>query len=129
MKSWKTAVWYGLAVWAIPFFVALSLTPLRYSQRTLFESIMPVVVAIAAVIFTDLYMNQAERRFLREGILLGTTWFALSVVIDLLMFSSGTMEITPIEYVKDIGVMYLLIPTITVGFGVVLEQRMTKRHI
>ena len=123
MKSKKLALIYGFTVWVIPFVIAFLIFPLRNSDRPFFESIMPVVVAVDSVIFTVLYFKKVETNFLKEGILLGIVFFAVSVVIDLLMFSKGPMAMPFLDYTKDIGFTYLLIPAITIGVGYILAKK------
>ncbi|MFQ6087710.1 MAG: hypothetical protein ACE5K0_02255 [Candidatus Methanofastidiosia archaeon] len=123
MKSFKKAFFYGFLVWLIPFVAAILIFPIRTSNRALFESIMPVVLTICVVFFSVLYFNKLEDDFLREGILLGILWFAVSIVIDLMMFMEGPMKMSFRDYMMDIGLTYLIIPTISVGFGLLLEKQ------
>ncbi|MAG36017.1 MAG: hypothetical protein CL878_07225 [Dehalococcoidia bacterium] len=122
MRSVRTAVSYGLLVWVLPFVVAMVAFPLREDDRPFFESIMPVAVTCATVAFTVLYFRRVERSYVREGVLLGAVFFGISVAIDLLMFSRGPMAMSFVEYVKDVGFTYLLIPAITVGVGFALAR-------
>jgi len=57
MKFYKLAILYGLAVWAIPFTIAMFIYPLRINDRVFFESIMPVAVVLAVVVFAVLYFK------------------------------------------------------------------------
>jgi len=123
MKSKKLSLIYGFLVWVIPFVVAFLIFPLRNSDRPFFESIMPVAIVIVTVIFSVLYFKKVETNFLKEGIFLGIVFFAISIVIDLLMFSKGPMAMSFINYVKDIGFTYLLIPAITIGMGYLLDKK------
>ncbi len=123
MKSKKLAFIYGFLVWVIPFAVAFLIFPLRTSDRPFFESIMPVAVTMATVVFTVLYFKRVEENYLKEGVLLGIIFFAISIVIDLLMFSKGPMAMPFADYIKDIGFTYLLIPTITIGVGYILDKK------
>lgn len=123
MKSIKLALIYGFLVWAIPFAVAFIIFPLRSLDRPFFESIMPVAVTVATVIFTVLYFKKIEGNFTREGILLGIVYFVVSIVVDLLMFSKGPMAMPFVDYIKDIGFTYLLIPAITIGVGYTLDKK------
>ena len=123
MKSYKLVLLYGFLIWVIPFVVPILIFPLRASERPLFESIMPVVVTGSTVLFSVLYFARIGSSFLREGILLGIVWFTISVVIDLVMFMQGPMQMTLLDYVKDIGLTYLMIPTITIGFGYLAGRR------
>lgn len=80
---------------------------------------MPVAVTVGVVLFSILYFRKVEHAFLKEGLLLGITWFALSLFIDLLMFmpANSPIHMTFPEYMMDISITYLIIPVITVGFG------------
>ncbi|OGZ40116.1 MAG: hypothetical protein A3I20_00670 [Candidatus Portnoybacteria bacterium RIFCSPLOWO2_02_FULL_40_15] len=123
MRSVKLALIYGLLVWVIPFVVAIAIFQLRESNRPLFESIMPVAVASAVVLFSILYFRKLDKDFINEGIKLGVLWLVISVVIDLLMFSSGPMKMSLALYTSDIGVTYLMMPIITGGTGYLLQAK------
>lgn len=123
MKSIKKTLLYGFLVWLIPFIVAFSIFPIRESNRALFESIMPVAITICVVFFAHHYFKKVDNAYKKEGISLGLIWLAISFVIDLAMFMQGPMKMTFTNYIIDIGLTYLMIPVITVGFGYLLEKR------
>ena len=123
MKSNKLALLYGFLIWLIPFIVSILIFPIKTSTPALFESIMPVVITICVVLFSILYFIKLDASILKEGVQLGVIWFAISLAIDLLMFMWGPMKMTFINYMIDIGLTYLIIPTITVGFGCLLQKR------
>lgn len=123
MKSFKTAVFYGFVVWAIPFAVAFLIFSLKETNRPLFESIMPVAVVFSVVVFAKLYFKKVDKNYLQEGISLGLVWLVINLAIDLLMFMQGPMKMSFLDYISDIGVTYLIIPTVTVGFGGLLEKK------
>jgi len=59
----------------------------------------------------------------REAVLLGCLWLAISVAIDApLMLFGGPMRMTVGEYLADIGAAYVIISVITIGLGQVLER-------
>ncbi len=124
MKSYKSSILYGFLIWLIPFIVAFLIFPIRTSNRVLFESIMPVVVTICVVLFSILYFSKVTANFFREGILLALFWFGISLVIDLLMFMpESPMKMSFTNYMVDVGLTYLIIPTICIGFGYLLEKQ------
>lgn len=104
MTSLKLALVYGSVLWVIPFGAAVMLFQVRNNQRPLFESFMPVLLAICAVVLADLYFCKVATRFVREGILLGVIWLAISIVIDLLMLMWGPMQMSFADYMMDIGI-------------------------
>ena len=113
---------FGLISWAVPFLVSGLIYPLRESQRPLFESIMPVVVAVSIVILSIIYFLKVEDGFLKEGILLGIAWLIINLVLDLLLFMQGPMKMTLADYIKDIGITYLIIPVVTFGQGLIVQR-------
>lgn len=82
---------------------------------------MPLVITICVVVFLILYLRKVKADFLKEGILLGLIWFVISLVLDLLMFMpESPMKMSFADYMMDIGLTYLLIPAVCVGFGYLL---------
>jgi hypothetical protein len=114
---------FGFLMWLIPFIVSFPIFTLRESNRALFESIMPVVVTICVVFLAILYLRKTGADFLKEGFLIGIVWYLICIVIDLLMFMWGPMKMTFGQYMADIGLTYVIIPTVTVGFGYLLGIR------
>jgi len=123
MKSIKLAILLGFLLWAIPFIVAFIIYPLKQKGSPFFETIMAVVLTICAVIFSIIYMKGIERGSILEGIKLGIFWFLMSLIIDLFMFMWGSMKMTFVAYMTDIGLTYLIYPTVTIGFGVMLRRK------
>ena len=121
-RVWKIVL-YGILTWLIPFVVSMAIFPLHDGERPLFESIMPVVVVGCAVVFGALYLRRLEAAFLREGLVIGLAWLVISLVIDLPLFSAGPMAMPLTDYIKDIGLTYLIIPVVTVGMGYLLEKK------
>jgi hypothetical protein len=118
MKSPRKALLLGVLVWLVPFVVAFLVFPLRAAARPLFESIMPVAVALTTVVCGLWYLRGAGETSARAGLLLGILWMAVCLLIDApLMLLGGPMQMTPAEYLADIGVVYLMIPAITWGLG------------
>jgi hypothetical protein len=117
MTSWRKAILFGFLVWLVPFVAAIVISPLRESWRSLFESIMPVVLSAAVGLLSLVYFGSVKARWLREGLLLGVLWFALSVLIDLPLMLGPPLNMPFLEYVADIGVTYLMIPIITTAMA------------
>lgn len=122
-RNWKTIMLFGFLIWLIPFVVSFFIFPLRSSSRPLFESIMPVVLTSAVVLFTVRYLRKINREFVKEGIFIGIVWLVISLVIDLILFMpESPMQMTLSDYVMDIGITYLIILIIPVGSGYLMEK-------
>lgn len=122
MRFLEKALLYGFLVWLIPFVVAFLIYPIHETNRPLFESIMPVLITFCVVLFSLIYFRNIETQHLREGVLLGVIWFFISLVIDLFMFMEGPMKMEFLDYMADIGVTYILIPIITIGYGLIAKR-------
>src|SRR5262245_63304767 len=114
MASWKKAISFGLMIWLIPFIVAFIAFPLKQSWRSLFESVMALTLSIVVVACAVRYFSRLKSASLGEGIRLGILWFAISVVIDLPLMLPPPINYTLVEYAADIGLTYLMMPTITI---------------
>ncbi len=123
MTSMGKALLFGFLVWLVTFSVAFAIFPIRETSRPLFESIMPVAIAIIVVPLGVVYFRRIRRRLMREGLLLGLLWVLMCVAIDTpLMLLGGPMYMTVPDYLADIGVTYLMIPVITIGIAAARAQ-------
>lgn len=122
-RNWKTIILFGFLIWLIPFAVSFFIFPLRSSSRPLFESIMPVVLTSAVVLFTVRYLSRINREFIKEGIFIGIVWLVISLAIDLILFiPESPMQMTLSDYLMDIGITYLIILIIPVGSGYLMKK-------
>jgi hypothetical protein len=120
MKHAKTALFYGALIWFVTFAASFVIYPLKTNSYAapLFESVIAVTLAALTVLFALKYFKRIEQDYLNEGILIGVLWLAMNVIIDLPLFLlDSPMKMTIERYFMDIGVTYLMIPVITIGFG------------
>ncbi len=123
MTSIGKAIGFGFLVWLVPFAVAFAIFPIHDTMRPLFESIMPVAIAIIVVPLGVVYFRRIRRRFMREGLRLGLLWLVMCVAITApLMLLGWPMQMTVPEYLADIAVTYLMIPVITIGIAAARAQ-------
>lgn len=122
MKNYIRITYFGVLLWLVPFAVSVLVFPLKKCDRALFESIMPVVLTLCTVISLIAYLKKMQRDFVKQGILLGVAWMAISVILDLCLFMQGPMKMSLVDYLKDIGLAYLIIPTVCLGCGYLLEK-------
>jgi fumarate reductase subunit C len=123
MRSPKIAILSGFLLWLAPFIVSLVISPVRSSDRAFFETIMPVVITLAIIAFSYLYFKDVKVGYLKEGMAIGAIWLLISLAFDLLMFSWGPMAMGFTDYMKDIGLTYLIYPIVTTGIGYLLEKK------
>lgn len=115
MKSLKYSIAYGFLSWLLPFVFSVLIFFLHDSQRSLFESLMSVFGVFTAVLFTNLYFKKVDVG-LREGIFIGILWALINLAFDFLFFIAGPGRMNIFDYIKDIGISYVSIPMITIGF-------------
>ncbi len=109
---------YGFLVWLIPFAVSFVIFPLKSPIYPLFESILSIMIAVAAVLLSYFYFKGIESNYVMEGLLTGISWFIINIVIDLIIFiPASPMQMSFTDYIMGIGPKYLIIPAVTIGFG------------
>ncbi len=126
MNKYLKIVLFGFSIWLIPFAVSMLIFPLRAGQRPLFESIMPVVIVAWTVFFSVFYFSKRLGNYLKDGIVIGLAWLAMSILLDLIVFSALGIGMPMRDYAADIAVVYLMIPAITSGFGYLMERYSTS---
>jgi hypothetical protein len=115
--TFRTA-WLGLLSWFVPFVVSCAFFD-RHGHllidRPLFKSIMVVVGGgMGAWLLVVAFRRIAPSW--RTGLMLGTYWLALNLVLDLAVLVPFT-KMPLALYFSDIGLRYLLIPIFAVAMG------------
>jgi hypothetical protein len=124
MNKYVKLVGFGFLIWLIPFLGSFVIFPLRNANRPLFESTMPVILVLTVLIISVLYFKKIEKESLKEGVIAGVLWFALSLVIDLMLFlPASTMQMSFSDYMMDIGLTYLIILMIPIGIGALVSKK------
>jgi hypothetical protein len=124
MNKYLKILIFGFLVWLIPFLVSFVVFPLKATMRPLFESIMPLILTIIVIILAYYYMKNLDANFIKEGIIIGLAWFIINIAIDLVMFlPKSPMHMNFTDYIMDIGLTYLIIPVITIGFGYLAQNK------
>ena len=119
---------YGVLVWLIPFAVSFIVFPLRTTMRPLFESIMPLVLSIVVITLAYYYIKNLDSNFVKEGFLIGISWYIINIAIDLFLFMPASpMHMSFVDYMMDIGLTYVMIPVITMGMGFMADNKSISR--
>ena len=116
---------FGLILWAVPFFSGFPFVDASGNfivDEIFFKTIMILVGGFTGVILAVAYFKNIRTEYVKEGILLGTTWLVISLGLDLVMMGVGFFPMTITEYFAEIGLRYLIMPMYTIGMGYALMQ-------
>ena len=117
-------LFYGFLSWFIPFissFFFYSRTGELQIDIFLFKSIMIVVGSITGAVLLVLYFRALEKNYLREGITVGGSWFAINIILDLVVLIP--MSGMPLgDYFAGIGLRYLVIPVMSIAMGYIADS-------
>ncbi len=68
------------------------------------------------------YFKKINADYFKEGIIVGSTWFGINILLDLLvLIRMSGMSIA--DYFTQIGLMYLAIPAMNIAVGTALENK------
>jgi hypothetical protein len=70
-----------------------------------------------------MYFKDIKKDYLVEGIFVGVSWLIINLVLDILILipMSGMTYLT---YFSQIGLRYLIIPTISISMGLLLKLKL-----
>jgi uncharacterized membrane protein YpjA len=124
-KKYLKNVLYGFLAWLIPF-VASFFFYTREGKLTidvfLFKSIMIIVGSVSGAFLLVSYFKKISSDYLKEGIIVGVTWFGINILLDLLvLIPMSGMSIA--DYFTQIGMRYLVIPAMSIMVGAALANK------
>ena len=114
MILWKRALMLGGLSWLIPLAISMPLFALKQANAPLFEAAMTLVVLLVAGVLLRSYFRERTLS-IREGVLVGSIWLVMNLVLDYPMFAYGPMKMTAANYYSQIGVDYLIYPLFAFG--------------
>jgi uncharacterized membrane protein YpjA len=116
---------YGFLAWLIPFVASLffyTKEGILTIDVFLFKSIMIIVGSISAAFLLVSYFKNIKAEYYKEGIVVGFTWFAINILLDLLILvHMSEMSIT--DYFSQIGLRYIVIPVMSITIGAALKNK------
>ena len=114
---------YGLLVWLIPSLITVILGSFLAAMN-IFEIVSAAAIAVIVIIFSYLYFKGITENFIKESILIGISWLIISIVLDIILIFLGISQLTLIDYAMYVAPLYIIIPAITIGLGLYMNQRM-----
>lgn len=121
---------FGFLTWLIPFvagFLFYSPQGQLVIDALIFKAIMIVTGSITGATLLVLYFRKIDKDYLPEGIIIGTAWFALNILLDLLILvPMAKMAVG--TYFTQIGFEYLTIPTMSIAMGLVAKAASEKKQ-
>ncbi len=124
-KNLKIAI-FGLLLWLIPFFTGFAFVDPSGNfliDQIFFKTIMILEGGLIGVILAIKYFACIEDNYLKEGMIIGVAWFAISLILDLVFVAAGFFQMSYAKYFTDIGLRYLFIPMYMFGIGYILEKK------
>lgn len=109
-------------MWLIPTLVTAILIYFPKTASYVFDVLTAVTVTISVAAFSYLYFSDIKANFIKEGVLLGVAWLIISVVLDIVLVILGVNKISLFEYAVMVLPLYVIIPAITIGYGLYIDQ-------
>lgn len=119
LKKTGRLLLYGALTWLVPLLVAVPF----YSPGGgllvdvfLFKSVMIVVGGITGALLLVRWFEGVRSDYLREGMTVGGVWLVMNWALDLeVLVPASGMDVA--TYFGQIGLRYLLIPTMAIAIG------------
>lgn len=110
---------FGLLVWMVPFVVAFpfySPTGELTVDVFLFKSIMLLTLVATTVFLSIIHLKKTKEATISTSLLIGLVWLLIPIIMDFLILIPIAEMSTP-DYMKQIGMRYLVVPLIVLGQG------------
>jgi uncharacterized membrane protein YpjA len=119
---------YGFIVWVVPYVSAIPLLGLMESDQIFFKTLMIVIGGLVGAICAALYFIKVEKDYLKEGVWLGVVWLLVNWLLDFVALLPLS-KMPYLQYFKEIGLRYLVMPAMTIPLGYVLSRKMGPANL
>jgi hypothetical protein len=118
---------FGFIVWLIPTIVTYFASDTGSVQ--LYDFTASVAIGGSAVVLSYIYFKDITSHFVREGVILAIVWVLITIVLDVVLIYLGISKTSLLEYAVTVVPLYVIIPAITIGFGLYLDQMVANVSI
>lgn len=87
------------------------------------KSVLIVIGSLVGAILALRYFRDTEKDFVKEGAILGFSWFIINSVLDIIVLVSLLKGMDLFTWAGQIGIRYLVIPIMTIAMGMAMEMR------
>jgi len=116
---------YGCLTWLIPFIASVPFYTkegVLLVDMFLFKTVMILVGSVTAASLLTLYLKKIDTGYLKEGVVVGWSWFVINIVLDLSILIPMS-KMTYGDYFIRIGLRYLAIPVMSIMAGILLQEK------
>lgn len=118
---------FGFIVWLIPTIVTYFTS--NVSSVQFFNFVASVAIAAPVVALSFIYFKDITTHFVKEGVIIAIAWMVITLILDVVLIFVGISKTTLLEYAITIVPLYVIIPAITIGFGLYLDQMVANVSI
>jgi hypothetical protein len=115
---------FGFIVWLIPTIITLLVSYLKF--MSFFDVISALAIAVTVIVFTYLYFRDINVNLVKEGVIIGMVWLIMSLILDIVLIYLGITKLSLMEYAIYVAPLYVIVPAITIGFGLYKDQIISK---
>lgn len=113
---------YGFIVWVVPYVSAIPLLGVMKTDLIFFKTLMILIGGLTGAVCVILYFSKINKDYLNEGIRLGLVWLVLNWLLDFAALLP-VMNLSILQYFKEIGLRYLVMPAMTIPAGYLLDKK------
>lgn len=119
---------FGFIAWLVPFVVSFLFygsngEPL-YDAQTVHNVLLVVGIGVCSFLLIK-YFKGITKDYVKEGLIVGITWFAISAILDIVLLVS-MFQMSFITWAGRIGISYLAFPMMSVSMGVLLDCKLKR---
>ncbi len=110
---------YGFLTWIITITLILMS---HNSNPYIFNNFLSIIITVLALILSIIYLKKFNGDYLKEGLIFGLIIFIINIVLDMIFYHAVNLPMGLVEYMLNVGFIYLIYPIITSTIGFLFEN-------
>lgn len=115
----KIGVMYGFLTWIVTITLILMS---HNSNPYIFNILLDIIITILALIIGINYLKSFKDNYFMEGLFLGILIFVINIVLDQFYYAAVGLPMGIVEYMLNVGLIYLVYPIIIASLGFVFNN-------
>ena len=115
----KIGVIYGFLTWIITITLILMS---HNSNPYIFNIILDIIITVLSLILGINYLKSFKEDSLKEALVFGILIFIINIVLDQFYYNAVGLPMNLVEYMLNVGLIYLVYPIIIGFIGFVFDN-------
>lgn len=120
--EYKKPALFGILIWLFTYCISIALWTLQKNFLGIFSSLLSVSIVYTTLFASMSYFREIKEHYHEIAVRVSSMWFVTNLLLGYFGYVLGPFKMSLVEYISEIGFIYVVILLIPNGLGCMGKQ-------